>query len=75
MAGPRLPGAGFFDIDGVATPHSTGVQPWRTVSMVKTWEGNLSDPFGSFRILLILRNIYLFFTYTYNIYIYMYIYI
>lgn len=22
MAGPRLPGAGFFDIDGVATPHS-----------------------------------------------------
>lgn len=22
MAGPRIPGAGFFDIDGVATPHS-----------------------------------------------------
>ena len=26
MAGPRIPGAGFFDIDGVATPHSTPPQ-------------------------------------------------
>ena len=26
MAGPRIPGAGFFDIDGVAMPHSTPPQ-------------------------------------------------
>ena len=54
MAGPRLPGAQFFDLDGVATPHSTPASV--------CWWNNRGR-------IYVCKNMYMW-LYVYNIYIY-----